>query len=632
MTKVYSRPIPSSLMDADKLKCYISIRDFIESKNWGLMSDRYFNIAQGLSLLCPQNHYVNYYFCNFKRKNDYSVCYQCPGSNEDIPLKSMMTKNQSRMYDEMYELALLHSWTMLSDKFTHVQKPVSMLCPHLHTVEMYYTTFKYKEDYSVCRICVANTKIIIPLEERKLGSMNSKQLACYIQLFNIAIINGWYLISDRYEERDASLFFLCPNEHTVSMNTRNFREKKDYTCCKICTGRSDEYLAQNYYSNVIRLGGTPIGEYTLPDKPTECFCKNGHKCYPKPETLQQGHDMCLECINRSPEIAAQEYYKNVAAQGGICLEPYVNARTHSLVLCPKMHLCTPSPSNINNLGGNICFKCPYTSTYAAKLRYEEEMERREYKMIEPYTTGTTETKFECNVGHPGTLLPKLVISGGAYCKICWPTSRGETKTALALELLGIDYIREFKFCGTSWKYDFIIPGISIEDDGLQHFEVCKFTPTVEDLLKSQTTDIQKMLFVRSRGLRQIRFDQSWYGKSVEEFAEAIVHAINQFRKGGVLWVSTPSMYTWLDSRFNDILTIPKEMLNTPTILTELRILTQIPILSPDSSLTERKENNKDEVKTEHSIAPSQNLLIVSHSIHQTNYLSLLNQLPTDESE
>lgn len=144
------------------------------------------------------------------------------------------------------------------------------------------------------------------------------------------------------------------------------------------------------------------------------------------------------------------------------------------------------------------------------------------------------------------------------------------KTAEALELLGIDYIREHSFPLSNWRYDFIMAGCNIEADGLQHFKPCgTYMPTWEDLYESQRIDREKMMLARSKGLRQIRFDYTWYSKSSREFAEGIIQAINAFHKDPTLmiWVSTPSMYTWLDPSLN----LKIEEIKTPEPLLPLTI-------------------------------------------------------------
>ena len=126
------------------------------------------------------------------------------------------------------------------------------------------------------------------------------------------------------------------------------------------------------------------------------------------------------------------------------------------------------------------------------------------------------------------------------------------KTAEALSLLNISCIREHSFPENHRRYDFIIAGFNIEADGIQHFTPGKYTSTYEDLLESQRIDRDKMMLARSKGFRQIRFDYTWYRKSSKEFAEGLIQAFNAFTQDPSLmvWVSTPSLYTWLDPSLN----------------------------------------------------------------------------------
>lgn len=629
MTKVYSRPVPSHLMNENQLKTYYDIRDFAESKGWLLLSDRYLDSRVPLLFLCPNSHEVGYYLCNFKTKKDYTQCTTCVGKQATVVEAintSLMTKNQQKFYTEICDLASVHSWTMVSEKFTTTKDHFLMLCPQGHEVKMYYTTFKYMEDYSKCRICIRNVNKIVPLEHRKLGPMNNHQMKYFSMLFNKCIDNDWDIISDRFEKMKFGMFFQCPNFHTVYCDLSRFLTKKDYTGCKVCFGIVTEFAEANFYDGIRKLNGIPLEKYTNSSTPTKCLCANGHECQPIPTSIRAGHGMCLICVNRSPISGAKNFYDNVASQGGYPLEPYINSRTSVLCYCSLFHLCNPIPGRINTTGYNICNRCSPNSTEVAQEKFEAEMERRGYQILEPYCNNYTITKALCNKLHEIKVVPSDVIRGNNYCLTCYPYSQGESKLCEALELLGISFIREHKFPYSLRRFDFLIPGINIEADGPQHIRLCGvYMPTLEDLMESQRIDREKMLSARYYGFRQLRMDYTWYTKTVEEIASLIIHSIRQFNKGYLIWVSSPSMYSWLDPSIISQPNIPMEIFNSQNIIEELKILFNRPIPNQQTFkvLTDEEiqyNNLQEESKTLDPVPP-----LISRE--NMSYLSPLRSLP-----
>lgn len=558
MTKVYSRPVPSALMDARQLKYYIAFRDFAESKNWGLLSDRYVNAETPMVLLCPHDHKVSYLIKSFKSKKDHSVCLTCTHPTNQMTQveavnTNIMDKRQLEYYTKLCQFAISKGWKVLSDRFVAVMEPVYFQCPHSHIVELFVSDFWHKDDYTKCKICIRNISPILTFEQRKsqLDPMTPTQLYYYEELLNFAIARKWDILSKKYTSTKIDMLFLCPNLHSVMMKSTNFKHKPDFRSCKLCLGLDTQIAATNFYNNLKAISARPLEEYISPHVAIKCLCSQNHECYVKPSRLQQGSGICLICANRSSEAAATKFYQFIKDQGGYTLENYTKSKIRVLSVCNKGHICTPLPYSINS-GGKMCFRCCQRCPEAAKERFEEEMERREYTIVGTYVANNQKVDYLCNKGHSDKATPTNVMTGFGYCSTCFIKSHGEEKTAEALGLLKISCIREHSFPENNRRYDFIIAGFNIEADGIQHFTPGKYTLTYEDLLVSQRVDREKMMLARSKGFRQIRFDYTWYRKSSREFAESIIEAFNAFTQDPSLmvWVSTPSLYTWLDPSLN----------------------------------------------------------------------------------
>ncbi len=81
---------------------------------------------------------------------------------------------------------------------------------------------------------------------------------------------------------------------------------------------------------------------------------------------------------------------------------------------------------------------------------------------------------------------------GQGCPVC-KSSKGETQIFNYLVENDIDFVREHKFEGFKFRYDFWIPArkIAIEYDGSQHFQSVNFGNGFTDLKKQQDVDAIK---------------------------------------------------------------------------------------------------------------------------------------------
>ena len=127
--------------------------------------------------------------------------------------------------------------------------------------------------------------------------------------------------------------------------------------CRTCAGKDPTVAERTFRDRIAELGGTVIGEYTGVANPVDCICAAGHPCQPRPANVQQGRGICRMCAGRDSATAEAAFRARVAGLGGRVLEPaWLGARTPHLALCPRGHMCRPTPSAVQQ-GNGICGEC-----------------------------------------------------------------------------------------------------------------------------------------------------------------------------------------------------------------------------------------------------------------------------------
>ena len=87
------------------------VKEFIENKNWKLISKEY--TSKKIELLCPKNHSVYKTFKAFKRN---SGCQECNGS------KKFTTKYIREQFEK-------EGWKLITDSYHGIKQKLEVICP-----------------------------------------------------------------------------------------------------------------------------------------------------------------------------------------------------------------------------------------------------------------------------------------------------------------------------------------------------------------------------------------------------------------------------------------------------------------------------------------------------------------------
>ena len=226
---------------------YNEVKNYIESFNYELLSDKYNNINDKLKMKCNENHIFYMNFNNFKNGKR-----RCPICANNIKHEYVYVKNYIESFG--YEL--------LSNEYMSANKKIEVKCTKGHKYSVKFSNFKTGYRCPVCGTKRASEKQKYPYEYVK----------NYIESF------GYELLSDNYINIKTKLNIMCDKNHKFSMTFDNF--KTGYRCPTCGNSSKGEeiifnYLKENnvkflhdraYFKDLLSPLGNPLRpDFILPD-------------------------------------------------------------------------------------------------------------------------------------------------------------------------------------------------------------------------------------------------------------------------------------------------------------------------------------------------------------------------------
>lgn len=329
--------------------------------------------------------------------------------------------------------------------------------------------------------------------------------------------------------------------------------------CKNCKENYEQMLCQNDFINRAIEKHGPTYIYTLVrfiDMATKVaiICTEHGIFFQRANIHLQDHG-CPKCAYAYKgsllSLTQDEYLQRARAKHGNRFDysqtKYKNIRSHVDIICPKIghglfttiarhHLMEESG------GCNLCDPRRLT---------QEEFERRLHangnaKYLCPesiYRGSKVPIPFNCPDGHGRFLKKPFMLFRGFGCPDCC-LSDGERIIKELLTSWGVVFKHDKEIPGYIDRYyDFIFfhqgRWYIVEFDGSQHFKfVSRFHENVNDFIRCQLRDIEKMQVALSAGYYVIRIDDKQLSKIRE-------HIEKGFSSGGNFYLSTPSRYEWM---------------------------------------------------------------------------------------
>jgi hypothetical protein len=253
---------------------YQYIKNYIELKNYQLLSDNYINANIKLVLKCPIGHRYKVSFNNFKQGKRCSIC----------------AGNKKLSYNNVKDYIEKEGYQLLSKEYKNNSTKLVLKCPIGHEYNVSFNNFK---NGNRCPYCAGN---------KKLSYNNVKK---YIEK------EGYQLLSDIYKNNNTKLVLKCPIGHEYKTTFSSFKIGKR---CSYCYGNNKKTI--NYVKDYIEKEGYQLLSKIYKNVNTKLVlkCPIGHEYKVKFSHFQNGV-RCPICWNESTsskqEKEVQDYIESI---------------------------------------------------------------------------------------------------------------------------------------------------------------------------------------------------------------------------------------------------------------------------------------------------------------------------------
>ena len=245
-------------------------------------------------------------------------------------------------------------------------------------------------------------------------------------------------------------------------------------------------------------------------------CPYGHKYEVNWNKFQMGR-RCPIChydkVAKARRLSYDEVKEFVEKQGYTLLsKTYVKAKDKLTFMCPEGHIFEMTFCNFKT--GNRCPQCYLLSKKEDYRIIESYVLKFGYKLISrEYVDKRCILELECPEGHVFKMRSDQ-FKEGKRCPIC-KKSKGETKVANVLDILSVEYERQYVFEDCRDKlplpFDFYIEKycLIIEYDGQQHFEPVDFAGkgeewSIQNMKETQRRDAIKNQYCEDNNINILR--------------------------------------------------------------------------------------------------------------------------------
>jgi hypothetical protein len=498
---------PSELKDYAK-----QMKDMIESLG-GKQIGQYINSRTPVDSICPNGHSCKIYWCHMKKKGKIP-CSKCYGHSPEESEKA-------------FRKTIQDAGGKVIGEYKNSQTSIECVCIQGHKCSP--TPDNAKHNVGFCQECAkvswstAKTNF-----ENRIEELGGKLIGQYINAHTRVVA-------------------VCSNGHLCLPSPNAMTQGGGM--CRECSSKSSKKSEQDFINGIHHQGGIVIGKYTGIRNRVACICSKDHQCFPIPDVVKRGINMCQTCSGKSCEEVAKRFKQTIESQNGIMIGEYINSITSVECVCSNGHKCMVLPK-IVRCGNGMCSKCACNTKEHGKEQLQCIFEKRGYTLLSEYVNNHTSIDVQCDKLHkfsrsPGTFFSK---QGGGICQICFPKHYGQSRFHRILTKLQIPFEPEMKFSPLLWRYDFNLFDLKIiiEFDGQQHFKIGQWRPTLQDLEDGQQRDRDKMDLAFHNGFRMIRFDYGWTWKHEDLISDAIWHVLQIMENDQImLVVSNPLKYEWL---------------------------------------------------------------------------------------
>ena len=197
--------------------------------------------------------------------------------------------------------------------------------------------------------------------------------------------------------------------------------------CRTCAGQDRAVAEAAFRARLDELGAELLEPYVNRRTPVRVRCAAGHDCRPNPGYVTAGGGICRICSGQDPETCEAKFLARLADLGAVPLyQAWRGAGRPHEARCAAGHACQPRPTDTLQ-GHGICLICAGKSAAVARAAFLARLAQMGATLLEPEWLGVgTPHRVRCALGHIGTPRPTHVLRGGGPCKFC--THNGDWDT------------------------------------------------------------------------------------------------------------------------------------------------------------------------------------------------------------
>lgn len=147
---------------------------------------------------------------------------------------------------------------------------------------------------------------------------------------------------------------ICKNGHDGSPRPNNIHSGRG--ACNICAGRDSAVAEAACRARLIKMGHQPIGPWAGANEPYPIICKNGHYCSPHSNSIQPGNGVCRICAGQDSATAEAACRARLIEMGHLPIGPWRGAKKSYPIICKNGHSCFPQPQSVQQ-GSGACRIC-----------------------------------------------------------------------------------------------------------------------------------------------------------------------------------------------------------------------------------------------------------------------------------
>jgi hypothetical protein len=189
--------------------------------------------------------------------------------------------------------------------------------------------------------------------------------------------------------------------------------------CVPCGGRDPATAEAAFRARLAELGIVLLVPYANAKTPHMARCPAGHICYPRPDTLARLRGACRTCAGNDPAAAEAAFLARLAALGAVPLyQAWQGTGRAHRVRCPAGHKCWPRPNDVQQ-GDGICRTCSGYDTATAEAAFRARLAKLGATPLYDCWRGTkTPHHVLCAAGHHAYPAPGDIRDGQGACATC----------------------------------------------------------------------------------------------------------------------------------------------------------------------------------------------------------------------